>query len=338
MTSVINQIVKLSPYPELLIRRLYWSPTWHGRLVALQKHLPSHNTLNKNINEKYVPEIMDKIRMYTRISNGDLLLVHSSMEGMGIRSIFGLEAVLTGLKGMVGELGTIAMPTFPKYKYPCSIEEIVAREHTGSDFSDIMLTYDYLKKSCWTGALNKYFLFQPGVVRSKFPNNPLAAYGPLAEAMMEHNLDNDLPHGKGSSWEFCITHHARILFLGLPADHCCTIIHAAEDLLDTAWPVRDWYKKQKYRIIDKNTTQDIVIRERKLLWARYAADKYSMEKLRRIGLLHSYQVAGCTVEVINDAYELFQYLKRCALQNKPFYFHVPKNYLREPREINEKYD
>lgn len=334
MVNLINQIMKCSPYPELLVRKLYWSPLLHNRIVALQKYWRSSSasaSTSSEINEGQISEVMNRICECAGISEGDLLLVHSSMEGMGVRSLDGLDAVFDGLKRMVGKSGTIAMPAFPKYKYPCSIEEIITREYTDDDFTDITLTYDYLKKNCWTGALNKYFLFQPNVIRSKFPNNPLAACGPLAEAMMEHNLDNDLPHGQCSSWEFCIKHHAKILFLGLTADHCCTVVHTVEDLLDADWPVTGWYKKQKYRIIDSNSSREIVIRERKMLWARYAAGKYSIEKLRRLGLLHTYQVAGITIEVIDDAYELFQYLKKCVMQNKPFYFCVPKKYLREAR-------
>lgn len=335
LKSLINKTITLSPYPELFFRKVYWNPCLH-KLISYASRLMkgrSKNKYQKEITSDKINSVFRNIEKQIGPCENSLLLVHSSMEGIGVRTIKEIDQIMNSLRELVGENGTIAMPVFPKYTWPYGREKIMQMEEYIDDFSNIVLDYHYNKKRCWTGALNTYFLSLPGVIRSKFPKNPLAAQGPLAELMMKHNLEHDLAHGRGSAWEYCILNHAKVLFLGISADHCCTLIHTAEDILDEDWPIRGWYKKQKYRILDNGTVDEITVRERKFKWAKYATEKYSIEQLRQLGILHNCNIAGITVEYINDAYDLFQFMRQECLKSTPFYFKVPKKYFKKKLEL-----
>lgn len=326
--KMLLKFYSFSPYPELLIRRIYWHPILHKMLSNYKKRFRKSNRQKpilpdireQKINTKLLAEGLQSLK----INNGDILLVHSSMDGLKNTGLSPTK-VISILRDIVGIDGTIVMPAFQKFECPCPEGKLI--EHK-ENFSDEVFVYNYRGVACWTGMLNSIFLMQPDTLRSYFPNNSLAAQGPHAKPMMENNLKGDLPHGRFSAWKYCVEHHAKVLFLGLKADHCFTLIHTVEDILDDEWPVNDWYKKQKYKIIDGVEETNIIVRERRLKWARYITEKYGTNQIRKAGLLKTHMFGGVTVEYIDDAYKFFEYLKNETIQNGPLFYKILNKYLK----------
>ena len=159
------------------------------------------------------------------------LRYRAGMNNTGMNAI----SVLNYLRERVGDEGTLVLPTFPIYNEKNCREKGV-------------YVYNPQKTASATGLMTNIFLRMPGVVRSRFPWNTLAAQGPLALSMMEKNMESDLAHGKNSSWEYCMNHHAKILLLGVRASHTTTMVHVAEDILDEAWPIKNWYESKTFYI------------------------------------------------------------------------------------------
>jgi aminoglycoside 3-N-acetyltransferase len=226
--------------------------------------------------------------------------------------------VIDGLLDILGEEGTLAVPTFPLY-----IDERrkISKDTIRCGAPGVIHTYNPSTTIAWTGVIPNKFLTYPGVVRSRFPVNTLAAKGPLAAEMMKHNLEGHepLPCGNNSSWKFCSDNHAKILCLGVPAHHSLTMIHVAEDILDDRWPVKDWYYRRRYIIKDGDRCCEVEIRERHPRWAQYISEYTLRKDLIKAGLLKVKNVQGICMEFIGDSDALVKFLLSRNSNGYPFY-------------------
>jgi aminoglycoside 3-N-acetyltransferase len=101
---------------------------------------------------------------------GNHLLVHSSLRSVGpIEG--GPNTLIEALLEVIGEAGTLAMPTF-NYAFPLP-----------EPF------FDPKTVPSKTGALTETFMYYPGTVRSLHPTHSIAARGEMAEAFVaDHNM------------------------------------------------------------------------------------------------------------------------------------------------------
>ena len=137
------------------------------------------------------------------IRPGDLVLIHSSMDGLE-KLGFSAEDCLAFLKAQVeAKACTVVMACFPITNLKLPTEK--------------SRPYDPKKTLCWTGLLPNVFLADPACVRSSFPYNSLAAIGPEAENMMARSLEGESVYHPGSPWRYCYERRAKILFLGVKA-------------------------------------------------------------------------------------------------------------------------
>jgi len=304
------------PHLEVLVRVLYW------RFDFL--HKTAKKAINKRKNDILVnPKSFENLK--NRLTNigikkGDILIVHSSSDGLATAGK-NEKAYIDMLLDLVGEEGTLVFPAFPLYR--SHLKGVEAMNE--SDDLDNALIYNADRARAWTGMLPNVFLNYDGVVRSPFPVNPLAAKGARATLMMEKNLDTDLAHGKNSAWEYCVNNNAKVLFLGLEAAHSCTVIHVAEDLMDEKWPVKNWYRKQKYIVKRNGKETEVIARQRYLFWARYITQQYMGRKLKKENLLQSYYFDDILVEFIPDSKRLTDFVINRANNYKLFY-KVPIKY------------
>lgn len=250
------------------------------------------------------------------INTGDILIVHSSMDAL---SQFGMspKEIIDWLLELVGPEGTLCMPAFPLYRE----NDYSLDSQTG----ETIITYDVKKTPCWTGLLPNLFLRYPGVIRSEFPYNPLAAIGKEAEAMMRDNLLGDKPHGKHSSWEYCVDHHAKVLFLGCQIHHSLTLLHIREDL-DDSFPVKNWYRRQSYLVKKDEEERRITIFERDPIWARYLTEMHSRRVLVREELIKVSTLNSIPFGFISDTHVLKD---RLFLQNgfNLLTYKIPKRFI-----------
>lgn len=249
------------------------------------------------------------------IKNGDILIVHSSMDALSQFEVTPKE-IIDWLLNIVGPEGTLCMPAFPMYRdKDYSIDEVTGEQ---------VITYDVKKTPCWTGMLPNLFIRYPGVIRSEFPYNPLAAKGKHAIEMMKDNLLGDKPHGIHSSWDYCVNHDAKILYLGCPMYHSLTIVHIREDL-DDSFPVRGWYKSQVYQINNGASKFTFPIYERKQIWSKYFTEMYCERILTKKLLADVKYVGGVPISFIRSTSKLREYIFKQDIFRFIF-FKLPKKF------------
>lgn len=309
MNKIVKKLYSATMIPETTIRRIFYSVPI---LVNYKKNRRKNSV--KIEKQKFDKELLFSQIDKTNISEGDLVIVHSSMDSLKRFDISPKELIDFLLK-LVGDTGTLAMPAFPVYKTDILNDD--KTEHL----------YNSRLKLCSTGMLPNVFLRYPKVVRSKFPYNNLAAIGPLADEMMKNNLNSDLAFGKQSSWYFCKEHKAKILLLGVSSHHTTTMVHVAEDYLDEKWPIKNWYGIRKIKIKDGKDYFSKMIRIREHFWVRYNASYYRTKCFQNEGLLNEWEYKGISFGIIGDSSKLVDYIVNRALNNKLF-FKVPRRYWR----------
>ena len=307
MNKMIKMLYSTSMVPEVTIRKFFYS------LPFLQKYYKNRRKNSVNVEKKKIDkEILFSQINKANISEGDLLIVHSSMDSLNHFDISPKE-LIDFLMKLIGNRGTLAMPAFPVYK-----KDIASNDK-------IENLYDARQKLCATGMLPNVFLRYPNVVRSRFPYNTLAAVGPLADGMMQNNLNSDLAFGKGSSWHFCKEQEAKILLLGVPSHQTTTMVHVAEDYLDNKWPIKNWYVTRKFKIKDGQEILSKTIRIRDQFWVRFNASYYRTKCFKNEGLLNEWKYEGISFGIIENSSKLVDYIINRALNNKLF-FKVPRKY------------
>lgn len=291
LANLYNRIVLLSPYIEVCFRNLYWK-----NISLLRKYKPKSSIipgLKGNSPVKF-ELIVDYLRS-KGIKKGSLLILHSSygaLESTGLSP----DGIIDALLELLGEEGTLAMPVIRKYKEEPKEERILT-----TDLTDVVSTYDVEESKITTGLLPYFLMKRKGSYTSRFPLNPMTAYGPLAKQMMEHNLDGayPTPHGENSSWKFCYDHDAVVIGLGVDLAHYLTITHVAEEAFP-GWPVVDWYRERKFKIKDRDFETDVTIRERKPEWGMlYFTERNYKNDLLKKRILINKNISGIEVGIVH---------------------------------------
>lgn len=311
--KLYNQLALTSPRVEVLLRRLYWSN---------QKRLKQFNP-NKapkaEANTKAVQfeDVLNWIKAQG-IGAGDLLIVHSSyatLECTGVQP----EAVVEELLKLVGPTGTLCMPVIRKFKGEPKDAEILTK-----DLSDLVCTYDVDNTKITSGLLPYFLMRTPGSEVSLFPFNPMCAVGPLAKEMMAHNLDGELPspHGKKSSWKFCLDQGAKVLFLGTDLEHHNTMTHVAEEAFgDWHWSDEEWYRVRKFNIVDRDGNKQYKeVYERKPKWGMlHYAEINVNHDLKKDGIVKTDMIDGVIPMGYEDANTFVNYLRSKNKKGYPYF-------------------
>ena len=303
--SFIHKLLTLSPYPELMARRIYYS--------FLRGKMPQHIESGVKVSgDNIIKKDSDKLLRHLKkmgISKGDLLIVHSSVDALKTFNC-NESQFIDHLIELVGETGTIAFPAFP--------EESLLKEENG------LKIFDTKRSVAWTGMLPNLLLRKKGAIRSPFPCNPLVAFGAQAEEMMVRNLETVYPHGKGSCWGFCAEKHAKVLFLGIPTFHSNTILHVVEDYQPEFWP-EDWYIEQEYLVKNNDELIRVKTKVRDVKWSKYLAERYTESKYLKLGYIKREDFEGIPISIINDSFTLVNEIMKMWDKNR--FFYLPKRIL-----------
>ena len=307
-----NKVLSLSPYIEIFVRNLYWK---NSKLIS------------KLVKKSNISKEEDKIQDFTKvldylnregIGKGNLMVLHSSYEALDNTKL-SPKQLIDELLMFIGDEGTLAMNSARKFK------EENPNEYLTQKFENTIVNYDLKKSKVWTGALPLFFLRNKNVQISKFPINPMIAVGNLAKEMMVNNLNGDLKAcGKGSSWEFCVDNNAVIVGLGIDLTHSLTIMHVAEDA-NPNWPIKDWYGKRKYNVIDESNESHLIeVLERNPKWgALHFAERTLCKDLISNNILKVFNIDGLDIEYLY-AKDLINFLNSKNSKGYP-YFNFKQN-------------
>lgn len=302
VSEIYDRLALISPKIEVMLRRLYWKNA--KRLKRFRPYNPPTKKEQAEIQHVDFEEVLAWLRSQG-VGEGSLLVVHSSYDHLLCTGL-SPEEIVDKLLAFVGPTGTLAMPAMRKYK-----GEPEGYDRLTVSTDDLVCTYKPRKTMVKTGWLPLAMVQRKDSVVSRHPLDTMVAIGPLAEAMMEHNLDGEAPasHGPGSSWKFCYDHGAKVIGLGVDLYHYNSICHVNEEAVDN-WPFSDeeWYRRRKFHIIDDDFDEIVTVRERKPEWGMLRlANVNSDYDLDKHGLINRKTIGGVDVYV-EDAQLLLNHL------------------------------
>ena len=182
------------------------------------------------------------------IENGDVLLVHSSMEGF--KAFDGkITDIISVLQRSVGSDGTLLMPTMP---------------FTGTAVEYIQLgnIFNVKKTPSRMGMISELFRRMPGVSRSIHPTHPVAAWGLHANDLLEDHYKCTTPCGRQSPYGRLLDFNGKILLLGTSVG-VLTFFHTVEEILEKDFPFSPFTEK-KYSLQSKTESDELVTTEMRL--------------------------------------------------------------------------
>lgn len=307
-TGLKNKILALSPFIEIIVRNIYW------RHKSIFSRLNSKRLNSSKLNS--FEKIIFQLHQFG-LQKGDILMVHSSYEQLE-NTGKSPKNIIDDLINLIGDEGTLVMNSSRIYP-----EEKIKQDYINAEYHNEIVTYDVYKSKVWTGVLPFFMLRDKRSRISKFPINPVVAIGKHAAKMIEKNISEeyDYPCGINSSWKFCVDNNALIIGLGVDLTHNLTIMHVAEDIMGDNWPIKNWYRNRKFRIIDSKTNFDKIInvKERNPKWgALHFAERTFCKDLLNEGILKTVTIDGVIVEAIR-ANELICFLNSKNKAGYPYF-------------------
>src|SRR5262249_12540176 len=162
---------------------------------------------------------------------GDVVFAH-----VAFNQFLGFEGgpgdVIQVLQRVVGDSGTVLMPTLPF-------------GGTAVEYAERHPMTDLVRTPSAMGFVTEIFRRMPGVIRSAHPTHPVAAWGAkAAELTCDHHLA-ETPCGKQSPYLRLLDVEGKILFLGAEIA-AMTFYHGVEEILEPRMPfspfTRAWYE------------------------------------------------------------------------------------------------
>jgi aminoglycoside 3-N-acetyltransferase len=137
------------------------------------------------------------------------VLMHSSLSALG-EVEGGADAVIDALLEVLGEQGTLAMPTMSSGTFH--------RDTTPSN----------------VGRITEVFRRRPGVARSLHPTHSVAARGPQAAYLLANHEQSPTAVGPDTPFGRLVALEGKVLLLGVDQDRN-TLLHSAEEAVDAPY-------------------------------------------------------------------------------------------------------
>lgn len=315
--SIYHKLVLTSPQVEVAIRCLYWNN------VKTLKKFRESSSEGIHVDEAK-PIDFDKIIAHLRdngVKKDDIMVVHSSFNALAGAKL-SAEEVIDKLYSLVDGGGSLAMPAIRSFEEESNYGDYI--ENYMDDVAKKFTTVYNIYQSPVTAGLLPFTLMRYDDAEiSRFPLNPLTAIGAHAEAMMEHNIEGELPtaHGPNSAWAYCANHDAWNIGIGVDIKDYLTIFHVSQEVPD--WPVKDWYFERDFIVKKSKRETPLRIRERRHIWTKYLAESNFYNDLIKAGILRTAIIDGVPVYMCRSK-ALFDFIKE---QKNPSYpYFVPKKY------------
>ncbi len=197
------------------------------------------------------------------ITNGDVVLMHSSLKSIGYVQ-GGAKTVINGILKVIGNDGTLLLPTYPLKG---------SMLNTCLDKSYI---FDVKKSPITLGAIPSSFLNFKGIHRSIHPTHSMTAYGKFSKQLTEsHHLCGDA-FGKCSPWAKLIHLKGKILGIGIDLGPT-TQYHFVEDIMGGDFPVKVKVN-ESYYLRCKNYEKEVIMVRVNPLDPRVAETRIDLKK------------------------------------------------------------
>lgn len=283
---------------EVAARQVYWRAPWLVERMRKRRHRqtsPGHE-------KPTIPSSALADRIHKAVAKCNrLLMVHASLDSFIVHGEGGQLTpaqsalwLIETLTNALGPDGTLCMPTHPLYP-----------ENPGFMFdkSDLVLNYRVDRTPASTGLLAEMFRRTSGVRRSRHPLSSLAVRGPLAEQLLEDNLNDrrPLPHGRDSAYfRFC-QFDGGILGLGVNLIKVLTVLHVPEEARDETWPVRNFFQERHFNVQDgRNDSMQVVVRERRPEFVRSLALSLVRKDLIGQGIMEEVSKSGVRCDYVQS--------------------------------------
>lgn len=181
------------------------------------------------------------------LAEGDVVLVHSSLSGLGWVE-GGADTVIDVLLAAVGESGTVLFPAL-----------------TGSDRDapEHPPVIDLATTPCWTGAIPETARQRANAIRSIHPTHSVVAIGRQAEGYAAGHEHSRTPCDAQSPYVRLMDDGGKILLLGGVTHESNTSLHALEELANVPYHLQD---EVTDGIVVMPDGRRIVVRNRLHLW------------------------------------------------------------------------
>jgi len=178
------------------------------------------------LNEKDMADAFRKLG----ISDGETLLVHSALSGLGYLP-GGAKTAINALRTAVGENGTILAPAFTR---PYIAFEGTLNKNYNYRPYDKRKDGEFRDKNIYTGALPKAMLKEPDMARSNHSTHEWVAIGANATKLTSGHGFLDAPTGVTSPLKKALDADGSVLFLGCGINSN-TFIHYVETLVNAPY-------------------------------------------------------------------------------------------------------
>jgi aminoglycoside 3-N-acetyltransferase len=289
---------------EISARQIYWRSAW---LRERAQALRAPRRALRHADRDAVVERLEAVG----VRDGALVMVHASLDGIEIGvpasareprlsgSPLG-AALLDDLQALIGEQGTLAMPTHPAFPQDPGFMH---------DKRDLCLSYDPRRTPSKVGLMSELFRRSPGVQRSLHPLSSLAARGPAAAGLLRNNLNErrPLPHGVDSGYyRFCQA-GGTVVSINVPLIKAISIAHTPEEVRDGEWQVPDFFYSRRFRVRGPEEEREWTVRERHPVWVRNISLGQLRRDLLREGIMREGLVGTMRMDSA-DAGAMYEYM------------------------------
>lgn len=168
--------------------------------------------LGKIISEQ---DIVDALRAHG-LKAGDVAMVHSSLSKLG-NVHGGASTVIRALIDVLGDDGTLVMPSFPALGYTY-------------DYLTTNPAFDVKHTPSKMGVVSETFRKIKGVKRSLHPTDPVCAIGKETKHLLKGHFLQSTPYNENSPFYKLIVLKGKIVLLGTSMD-VVTNLHVPEDMI-----------------------------------------------------------------------------------------------------------
>jgi aminoglycoside 3-N-acetyltransferase len=171
-------------------------------------------------------EFRDILTDALHLETGDTVFVHSSVDRIGLQ--FPFFGILSLLREVVSESGTVLFPTYPRL---AAHEALLSGE-----------VFDVRTSPSFTGILTEFARRQRAAIRSLNPTKSVVALGPAAVELTRAHHESAFPYDPSSPYYRIMSARSRIVGLGV-STHSMSFVHCVEDELKDEFPVRPYFPR-----------------------------------------------------------------------------------------------